>query len=197
MCAVHGLDVINVKPGDDVLMFGTGPTGLLLAQLLKHAGAANLVVVASDPRKLAVAQNLGADYTVAMDRGNYEVHESKLAELFPRGFDIIIDATGAQEVIRQMPKFAKHGAKIVIYGVANHDDTMTVSPYEIFQKELKIIGSFAQTHCFDRAIKFIGNGIVKTEGLITHRFSLDNYGQAIEQVENGKGHIKVVIDVTE
>ncbi len=194
-CAVHGLDVIDVKPGDDVLMFGTGPTGLILAQLLKHAGAANLVVVASDERKLAVAEELGADHTIRMDRTDYSRHEMKLKALFPQGFDVIIDATGAKEVIQHMPQFAKYGAKIVIYGVASIRDEITLSPYEIFRKELKIIGSFAQTHCFDRALKFIRSGIVNAKGLITHRFSLEHFGKAIEQVETGKGHIKVMIDV--
>jgi len=194
-CAVHGLDMMDVKPGDDILLFGTGPTGIILAQLLKHAGAANLVVVASDERKLAVVKELGADETVVMNRSDYAAHESKLFEQFPKGFDMVIDATGAKEVIQQMPKFAKMGAKIVIYGVASVSDEITISPYEVFRKELKIIGSFAQTHCFDRAIAFIRNGIVKTDGLITHRFKLEDFGKAIEQVETGRGHIKVVVDV--
>ena len=41
-CAIHGMDVIDVQPGDDVLLFGAGPTGIILAQLLKYGGAANL-----------------------------------------------------------------------------------------------------------------------------------------------------------
>jgi D-arabinitol dehydrogenase (NADP+) len=193
-CAVHGLDVIDVQPGDDVLMFGTGPTGIILAQLLKHAGAANVVVVASDQRKLTLVKELGADQVVEMDRSNYSKHQNELMELFPKGFDIVIDATGAKEVIQQLTKFAKFGAKIVIYGVASENDEITVNPYEIFRKELKIIGSFAQTHCFDRAIKFIQKGIVQTNNLITHRYNLEDFSKAINQVENGKGHIKVIID---
>lgn len=195
-CAVHGLDVIDVQPGDDVLMFGTGPTGIILAQLLKHAGAANLVVVASDEQKLGVVKELGADQTVKMNRHDYSIHERELLEKFPKGFDIVIDATGSKDVMQQMAKFTKKGAKIVIYGVASNDDEITISPYDVFQKELKIIGSFAQTHCFDRAITFIRNGIVSTDGLITHRFPLEDFGKAIEQVETGRGHIKVIVDVS-
>jgi D-arabinitol dehydrogenase (NADP+) len=194
-CAVHGLDMIDVKPGDDILMFGTGPTGIILAQLLKHAGAGNLVIVGSDKRKLDVVKELAADHVVAMDRNDYSKHEKELLELFPKGFDIIVDATGATEVIQHCPQFAKYGAKVVIYGVAPENDRISISPYEVFRKELKIIGSFAQTHCFDRAITFIQNGIVKSKGIITHRFKLDEFDKAIEQVEHGKGHIKVIIDL--
>lgn len=58
-CAVHGMDVIGIKPGDDILMSGAGPTGIILAQLLKHCCAGNLVEVASDRRKLEVVKRLG------------------------------------------------------------------------------------------------------------------------------------------
>ncbi|WP_163537458.1 zinc-dependent alcohol dehydrogenase family protein [Gracilibacillus sp. YIM 98692] len=194
-CAVHGMDKIDVQPGDDILMFGTGPTGLLLAQLLVHGGASNVVVVASDKRKLDVAKNLGVHETIQMDRSDYSIHEQELKQKSPRGFDIIIDATGAEEVIQHLPQFSKKGSKIVIYGVASQSDKLVLSPYEIFEKELNIIGSFAQTHCFDRAIKYLQNGVVKVDELITHRFNLDDFHRGLDQVENGKGHIKVVIDV--
>lgn len=194
-CAVHGLDVIDVQPGDEVLLFGTGPTGLILAQLLKAAGASTLVVAASDERKLQLVKELAADEVFRLDRSDYSKHEAAIKQAYPRGFDIVIDATGAEPVIQHLPQFAKMGAKLVIYGVAAAKDRMTISPYEVFQKELKIIGSFAQTHCFDRAIAYIRNGTVKTEPLITHRFKLDQFAEAIRQVESGRGHIKVVIDV--
>ncbi|WP_209123964.1 zinc-dependent alcohol dehydrogenase family protein [Alkalihalobacillus sp. BA299] len=196
-CAIHGTDVVDVQTGDDVVIFGAGPTGLIMAQLLKYSGAGNLVVVASDPNKLELAKELGADYTILMDRNNYSAHEDELKKLLPKGFDIVVDATGAPVVMQTLTKHTKHGAKVVIYGVASEEDTITVSPYEIFSKELKIIGSFAQTHCFDRAIKVIKNGIVDVKKMITHRFSLDEFGKAMQQVDSGKGHIKVVIDCKE
>lgn len=194
-CAVHGTDVIQVQTGDDVVLFGAGPTGLIMAQLLKHSGAGNLVVVASDPKKLDLAKELGADYTILMDRHDYSKHENELKQLFPKGFDIAVDATGAPEVMQTLTKHAKYGAKVVIYGVASEHDRISISPYEVFSKELKIIGSFAQTHCFERAIKVIKNGIVDVKPLITHRFQLDDFDKAMEQVDRGRGHIKVVIEV--
>lgn len=194
-CAVHGLDKIQVKPGDDILLFGAGATGIVLAQLLKSAGAGRVVVVASSARKLAVLENLGIDATVLMERANYTKHEHALRELAPQGFDIVIDATGAAEVIGQLTRFTKRGAKVVIYGVSSLADRVSFSPYEIFHKELQIIGSFAQTHCFDRAIQFLQNGTVQVSDIITHRFKLEEFEAAISQVESGRDHIKVIINV--
>lgn len=63
-CAVHGLDVLSLRPGSDVLVFGAGPTGLLLAQLLIHGGAARVTVAAPTEYKLELARSFGVDETV-------------------------------------------------------------------------------------------------------------------------------------
>ena len=97
-------------------------------------------------------------------------------------------------MIEEAIKFTKKGAKLVIYGVCDKKDRISLSPYEIFEKELKIIGSFAQTHCFDRAVKYLEKGIIKVAPLITHKFSLDDYSKALEIVMSGKENIKVIIN---
>lgn len=192
-CAMHGLDVIAIQPGDDVLLFGAGPTGLIMAQLVKACGAANLVVAAPTMNKLKLAQAYGADYIVQVDRNHPAAPAGEIKELFPKGFDVVIDATGVAAVTEQSLQYAKNGGKVVIYGVCNEADTMTVSPYEIFKRELKIIGSFAQTHCFDRALKYLENGGVKVKGLVTDVFALDDYGKAMQRVMDNRETIKVVI----
>ncbi len=195
-CAIHGMDVIDVKPGDDVLLFGAGPTGIILAQLLKHCGAVNLVVAAPTQFKLDIVKDLCADYIVQVDRNDYSKHTQEIKRLFPKGFDVVVDATGAASITEHCIQFAKYGGKIVIYGVCPEDARITISPYEIFRKELKLIGSFAQTHCFDRALKYLENGIVKVDRLITHTFKLKDYAQALELVRSGRC-LKVVIKPNE
>lgn len=192
-CAVHGMDMIDVKNGDNILMFGAGPTGIILAQLLKYGGAGNIVVAAPTKFKLDIVEQLGIGQTVLIDRNDESIHEKKIKELFPKGYDIIIDATGAASVTQSCFKYAKKGSKIVIYGVCNENDRITVSPYEIFQNEYKLIGSFAQTHCFDRAINALETGIVKVDKLISHKFSLDDYEKGLNAVMSGKASHKVVI----
>lgn len=76
-CAVHGMDIIDVQLGDDVLMFGSGPTGIILAQLLKYNGAANIVVAAPTRFKLDLIEKLGIGKTIQVDRANYSVHQKK------------------------------------------------------------------------------------------------------------------------
>lgn len=192
-CAVHGMDMIDVKCGDDVLIFGAGPTGIILTQLIQHGGAANVVVCASNQMKLDLVRRDGYAQTVKMDRNDYTKHTKVLQEKFPKGFDIVIDATGSPKVLQQCFNFGKMGAKIVVYGVANEADRIEVSPYVMFSREYKLIGSYAQTHCFDRAIKFLENGIVKVEDLITDRFDLDGYGAMLDKMYHGRDSIKMII----
>ncbi|AOY74495.1 zinc-dependent alcohol dehydrogenase family protein [Clostridium formicaceticum] len=192
-CAVHGMDRIDVQNGDNVLMFGAGPTGIILAQLLKYGGAGNIVVAAPSKFKLDILEELGIAETVVIDKQDESVHEEKIKSMYPKGFDIIIDATGAASVTQSCFKYAKKGSKIVIYGVCDEADRISISPYEIFANEYKIIGSFAQTHCFDRAINALEKGIVKVDKLISHRFSLDEYAKGLDTVISGKQSIKVLI----
>jgi len=192
-CAVHGLEVIQIRPGDKVLMFGTGPSGIILAQLLKHAGAGELVVVGSSQRKLDVVEKLTDATTVAMDRDDYSKHTERLKRIAPRGFDVVVDVTGAPKVIEHAVSFAARGGKLVIYGVAPNDSRIQLNPYDIFINELKVLGSFAEYRRFDQAIEFIRKGVVKG-GFITHRYRIDQWGEALEQVERGRDRIKVVVE---
>ncbi|QOX65271.1 zinc-dependent alcohol dehydrogenase family protein [Anoxybacterium hadale] len=193
-CAIHGMDVIAPKCGDDVLIFGAGPTGILLAQLLKHGGAANVVVCASSQEKLNLIQKNGYAQTVWMDRKDYSVHTNVLKEMYPQGFDIVIDATGAPEVLEQCFEFPKKTGKIVIYGVCSSDAKITISPYQIFSNELKVLGSFAQTHCFDRAVKYLENGVIKVDDLVAGHFSLKEFGDVMDVMVNGKGLLKLIVN---
>ncbi len=192
-CAVHGMDMIDVQNGDNVLMFGAGPTGIILAQLLKYGGAGKVVVAAPSQFKLDILNKYGINDTVCIDRNDDSKGEKQIRELCPKGYDIIIDATGSPRITETCFKYAKKGSKIVIYGVCNETDRITVSPYEIFSNEYKIIGSFAQTHCFDRAINALESGIVKVKELVSHKFSLEDYGKGLETVISGKESIKVLI----
>ncbi len=151
------------------------------------------MVAAPTKNKLRLAKELGADEVVHVDRDNPEGHRKPIQGRFPKGFDVVIDATGVATVTEKALQYAKFGAKIVIYGVCDEEDRIQVSPYEIFRRELKLIGSFAQTHCFDRALTYLENRTVRVDRLVTHAFSLEDYGRAIEVIRTNREAIKVVI----
>ncbi|NQW72041.1 MAG: zinc-dependent alcohol dehydrogenase family protein [Actinobacteria bacterium] len=191
-CVVHGLDQLAVEPGSRVLSFGAGPTGLILAQLLARHGACDLTVAAPTAFKLEHARAAGAQHTVQVDKADLAATKRQLEEICPGGFDVVIDATGAVSVLDEAIGLTRSGGTIFVYGMTEENATWTIPPYEIFRRELTIKGSFAQVYSFDRALLMLRNGQVDPAGLITHRFSLEEYGAALEM--SGRSEcIKAVI----
>jgi D-arabinitol dehydrogenase (NADP+) len=171
-CVVHGLDVLGLKAGSDVLVLGTGPTGLLLTQLLRASGAARVTVAGRTPAKLELAAALGADRILPIG-GDLRT---------PDGYDVVVDATGAPEVLATGLGLLGIGGTLFVYGMTAEDATLTVNPYDVFRRELTIKGSFSQGHSFDRAMALLRTGRVRPDGIITHWLDLDRYGEALDRV---------------
>src|SRR6185295_11268769 len=94
-CVVWGIKQVDVQPGDTALVFGAGPMGVLVAQALKQAGAARVVVTDVVPWRLELAERLGATQTVIADAHQNAI----LKSIEPDGYDIVVDATGISDVL--------------------------------------------------------------------------------------------------
>jgi D-arabinitol dehydrogenase (NADP+) len=178
-CAMHGADVLALRPGSDVAMIGAGPTGLILAQLLLHGGAGRITMAAPTPFKLELARSFGVDRIVTVRRGEGQATARALRELAPDGYDVVIDASGAIDVIQELPALARDGGTIFVYGMADETQEVRWRPYEIFRRQLTVKGSFAQMDCFDRALGVLRSGRVQTRGIVTSRVPLARYGEAL------------------
>jgi D-arabinitol dehydrogenase (NADP+) len=189
---LHGLDVLGLQPGSDVLVFGAGPTGLLLAQLLRHSGAHRVTVAAPTAAKLEIAARHGADETVQLDRADPGGGAARLRKLAPEGFDVVVDATGAVGVLEQCLPLTRDGGTVFVYGMTDEADRLTVSPYDVFRRELVIKGSFSQAYSFDRALQALRTGRVAADGIVTHTFALDDYADALAALQD-RGCVKAVV----
>jgi 2-desacetyl-2-hydroxyethyl bacteriochlorophyllide A dehydrogenase len=177
-CAVHGLDMVNVEVADNYLIYGAGTMGLLLAQLAKHAGAAQLDMVERNPKRHALAKRLAAD--------RIAVSADELDR--PQGWDVVIDATGVVPAIEDGLKRVARGGTFLMFGVANADATATFSPFRVYNDEIKIVGSMAVLHSFERALALLAKGgVIDCEAMITNRFQLDDYSSAIDAFLAGNG----------
>ncbi len=196
-CAMHGLERLAVRPGSSALIFGAGPTGLLLSQLLATGGAATVIVADVVPFKLDTAARLGIDGTVCLDRDDAAGTVERLRRASPAGdgYDIVVEATGVLAVGEHCVPLARRGGTVLVYGVTHADDVLRIHPFDVFRREITIMGSFAEATSFGATIAALRNGRVRTDGLITHRFSLDDYGKALDTLANDPTAHKVVITV--
>lgn len=193
-CAVHGMDMIAAKPGDHILLFGAGPTGMILAQLLNNSNAFSLTVAAPSKDKLDILNSLGIQNTVQISRDDVASTRNQIMQGHPRGFDVVVDATGSAKVAQEGLSYLKKGGKLVLYAVYDDEDRMQISPYTIFERQLTIVGSFAQLECFPRAVDALNRGVVKTDKLVTSVLPLERFGEGLEMArKGGPGVVKILI----
>jgi D-arabinitol dehydrogenase (NADP+) len=194
-CAMHGVETLQIRPGSSALVFGSGPTGLLLAQLIAHGGASSVTVAAPTAFKLETAEALGVDRTVQIDRRDAEANLRLLRERSPRGdgYDVVVEATGSTAVGDICVPLTRNGGTVLIYGVTRNEDLVRFHPFDVFRREITIKGSFAEITSFAAAIDAMRSGRVRTAGMITHRFGLDDYGKALDALANDPTAHKVVL----
>lgn len=188
-CVVYGQERARPAAGQHVLVMGAGAIGLLHLQLARHNGAASVTVVDLYKERLEVAGKLGATYMV---QSGPEM-EKTLNSLCPKGFQTVIDATGVPAVIEKAVRFVRNDGTLLLFGVCPNDSKITVSPYEIFKRDLKIVGSFALRKTFQQAISLIEGGIIDVAPLIGQAVALDELPGAIEHMLQGKTSMKIIV----
>lgn len=192
-CAIHGLDKLNPPVGIEVLLLGAGPTGLVLAQLLKLNGASRVVIAANKGVKMDIAKRINAaDEYVELDRQHPEAQWKKLKDDNPHGFDVVVEATGVEKLADESINYVRRGGTLMIYGVYENKALVHWPPSKIFGDEIKIIGSFSQTYCFPRAVAYLDGGKINVKGMVTDVFKLDDYQAALDKMNSRKA-LKIVI----
>lgn len=186
-CVVWGLKQVEVQPGDNALVLGAGPMGCLVAQGLRSAGASSVIVTDVVPSRLEMARRLGASEAIPAD----ERQATRLKQLTPDGFAIVVDATGIPQVLESAVNYARPRGKIWVFGVTPAGTRVSFPAYEIFRRDLKIIGSFAVNRTFPQSIALIQSGAVQVEPLISHRLPLDKFREGLDLAERDPGRMKV------
>lgn len=190
-CVVWGLKRVQVQPGDAALIFGAGPMGCLVLQAVKHAGAAQVVVTDTVPQRLERAAALGATHTVLAD----ELQADCLRAYAPLGYDLVTDATGIPAVLEQCFDYARPRGTIWVFGVCPAGAEARFVPYDVFRKDLRIIGTFAVNRTFQESIALIQAGAVRVEPLISHRLPLREFVEGLALAEHDPARMKVQFEI--
>jgi len=184
-CVVHGFHLINPRPGDSYLIYGAGPMGLQNAQVARFYGAREVAIIDINPDRLEVARSFGFE---TLGESLDDVKQAA-----PRGFDIVIEATGKTKVAEIALNAVIRGGKLLLFGVCPPGEKAAYEPFKIYNEELTIIGSMAVLRSYGPAIDILHAGAVDTEKMVTHTFPIDQFAEAVELVRKGGG-LKVQID---
>jgi len=164
------------------VLTGAGTMGLLLLQLLVHAGAGPVTVVDRVADRLAVARKLGAAHTA-----------SGLSDLDGERFEIAVDATGVPAVVDGVSGLLDRGGRLLVFGVSPAEATISLSPFRVYNDEITVTGSMAILRSFAPAVELIGSGAIDPRPLLSEPLPLDEFGEALHRVRTGQGikwHIK-------
>ena len=180
-CVVYGLRRLRIPVGANALVYGAGPIGLLMLQLVEHGGASSVAVVDLKQEKLDLAQSLGAHEVVLAG----SAADEELREISPLGFDVVIDCTGVPKVVEHMFTHVRNEGKLLFFGVNPTDARVAISPYDVYRKDLEIHGSFALRYTFHDAFALVESGAVDVEPLLSDRFPIDRFPEALELAGSG------------
>ena len=189
-CCVHGADIAGVATADKVVLIGVGPVGLIMLQLIRITGAAEVLVIDPIDEKREIAERLGADYT--LDPRGIDIQKS-VSEKLGKPPDVVVECVGSQATMDLAWQMADLGGRVVWFGVSDPDVEVAVKPYEVFRKEISIAGSYINPFTFARAIELLEANQVDLKSLITHRFSLDEFPQALETYKTDQRKIKMIM----
>jgi len=141
-CCVHAMDRLAPRSGLPLLVMGCGPAGALLVALARHLGLHPIVAADPRPDRRDLALRMGADSAV------------EPSELEP-GFAYLIDAVGSAPVLRECLRLAAPGATVLVFGVATPSAVLDVRPYEVYAKELTLLGTAVNPFTQSRAVELL------------------------------------------
>ena len=181
-CVVYGLKRLRLPMGANALIYGAGPIGLVMLQLVAHGGASSVAVVDLSEEKLKVGLSLGADDVVAAG----DDADDALRSISPLGFDVVIDCTGVAAVLEHMFAHVRKNGKLLFFGVASPEARIAISPFDVYRKDLEILGSFALRYTFHDAFALLESGAVDVRPLLSDRFPIERFPEALALAGSGK-----------
>lgn len=181
-CILNSIRKSNVKMGQNVLIMGGGPMGLIHVAALKHMGANKIIVSEFNPKRRDVAVSMGAD---VINPSEENVNEAIQKLTNGAGVDHIIVCVGLPEVVEEAMNYTKNGTVINIFGGLKSGSTITIDPNIIHYNAVSIVGSFGFTsNDFKMAAQLLASKKVSLAKMITNVYALKDVKDAFANATN-------------
>ena len=176
--------------GEDVLITGAGPIGIMAAAVARHAGARNVVITDINQDRLDLATNVADVTPVNVTRTNLADIQAQLK--ITQGFDVGLEMSGNQTALDQMIEAMVMGGRIALLGIPPGKSPVDWS--QIVFKAITLKGIYGREifETWYKMIAMLQNGL-DVSGIITHRFCLEDYEKAFATMRSGNSG-KVVLD---
>jgi L-iditol 2-dehydrogenase len=192
-CCIRGLSKCRIQKGDDVVVLGAGPAGVMLALIAKLSGAGKILMADINRFRLDYAEkHFGVDILYAS--GGSDLVKGIEDYTHHRGADLTMVATGNARALVQSLDVTRKGGDILVFGIPAKETMIPWDMGKAYSKELSIVPSYASSEIeINQAIRILSLRLIELELLITHRFDLEYIAEAIECAHNAKDAMKVLV----
>ncbi|WP_394224233.1 L-threonine 3-dehydrogenase [Alteromonas gracilis] len=176
--------------GEDVLITGAGPIGIMAAAVAKHVGARHVVVTDINPYRLELAQKMGATRVVDVSKEDLKDVMNELG--MTEGFDVGLEMSGVPAAFRDMLNKMNHGGKIAMLGIPPQD--VAIDWNQVIFKGLVIKGIYGREmfETWYKMASLLQSGL-DLSPIITHTFSIDDFQKGFDTMGSGQSG-KVILD---
>lgn len=176
--------------GEDVLITGAGPIGIMAAAVAKHVGARHVVVTDINPYRLELAKKMGATRAVDVSKEDLKDVMNELG--MTEGFDVGLEMSGVPVALRDMLNKMNHGGKVAMLGIPPQD--VAIDWNQVIFKGLVIKGIYGREmfETWYKMASLLQSGL-DLSPIITHTFSIDDYQKGFDTMGSGQSG-KVILD---
>jgi 2-desacetyl-2-hydroxyethyl bacteriochlorophyllide A dehydrogenase len=191
-CVIHSSKAAKVTHGSSVAVIGSG-LGVLHGLLARLRGAAPVIVIGDNAKRLAIAKEFGVDVTINIKDGKDPVAEVKKLT-GGRGADFVVEAVGTPKTYEQALEMVRPGGTLAAFGICAGDDTIKVRPFDLVLGEKTIVGSCAGVGTdWTDAMALLAHGHIKPQPMFSMIVPVEELEAALKQLRTDPDLIKVFV----
>ena len=191
-CVVYGMDQVELRPDDTVLIIGAGAIGLLHVMVARALGAERVIVAGKRENRLKLAWAVGADAVI--DAETEDTFERVKALTNGLGADVVIECTGQLAVWEETPDLVRPGGTAILFGGLPHGTRATFDTARLHYDQITLKGVFHYTRSAVRkAYKLLGDKKITVSGLISGTYSLRDLKHVFDDLLQKGSGIKFAI----
>ena len=188
---VHGFSFISIRPGDEVIVLGGGPIGLLAAQLARIQGATKIVVTDIVDYRLEIIERSGF---IAVDARQEYTEDRILEQIDQNGADVVIEAVGNQHTALQMAYLVRPNGQVLVLGLHKRTPQVDLRQLAMGEQQLRCVRLYTQDD-FMRAARLLGSKSFDISAFGNYRLTLEEINRGFDLMRRGDDTVKVVIQL--